>query len=115
IPGMFERVVAFNLLDSVASPTQLLAVLDGLCAPGGEILLSSPYAWQSAVMADHERLATRTPDPAPALVALLRHGTGLSSAYRIEDEAELGWTLRRDARSAVHYHIHYLRARKLNG
>src|SRR5215470_7824011 len=56
VPGVFGRVVALNLLDSVASPRQLLAVLDGLCQPGGEILVSSPYAWQSSVMADHERL-----------------------------------------------------------
>jgi SAM-dependent methyltransferase/uncharacterized protein YbaR (Trm112 family) len=119
LPGAFDRVVAFNLLDSVASPRQLLAVLDGLCAPGGEILMSSPYAWQSAVMADPERLTAPGPDPDPdpaaALAATLQDGAGLSATYRIEDEAELVWTLRRDARSSVNYQIHYLRARKLNG
>jgi 2-polyprenyl-3-methyl-5-hydroxy-6-metoxy-1,4-benzoquinol methylase len=113
---VFGRVVALNLLDSVASPRQLLAVLDGLCQPGGEIVVSSPYAWQSSVMADHERLgwcATDAADPAAELTALLRAGTGLAARYEIEDEAELPWTLRRDARGAASYSIHYLRARKM--
>jgi hypothetical protein len=37
----------------------------------------------------------------------------LGSRYAIEDEAELPWILRRDARSAVSYCTHYVRARKL--
>ena len=111
VPGVFGRVVALNLLDSVASPRQLLSVLDGLCEPGGEIIVSSPYAWQSSVMADHERIGGE--DPAAELAALLRDGTGLGGRYQIEDEAELPWTLRRDARSAATYSIHYLRARKM--
>jgi SAM-dependent methyltransferase len=111
VPGMFDRVVALNVLDSVASPRQLLAVLDGLCRPGGEVIVSSPYAWQSGVMADAERLGGR--DPAAELARLFVDGTGLSRPYRIEDEAELPWTLRRDARSSASYSIHYVRARKM--
>jgi SAM-dependent methyltransferase/uncharacterized protein YbaR (Trm112 family) len=111
VPGVFDRVVALNLLDSVASPRQLLSVLDGLCRPGGEVIVSSPYAWQSSVMADAERLGGA--DPAADLAAVFREGAGLGARYRIEDEAELPWTLRRDARSAVSYSIHYLRARKM--
>jgi len=111
VPGIFDRVVALNLLDSVPSPRQLLSVLDGLCAPGGEIIVSSPYAWQSSVLADAERLGGA--DPAADLAARLADGTGLGARYRIEDEAELPWTVRRDARTAVSYLIHYLRARKL--
>jgi SAM-dependent methyltransferase/uncharacterized protein YbaR (Trm112 family) len=111
VPGVFDRVVAFNLLDSVRSPVQLLHVIDGLCKPGGEVLLASPYAWQSSVMPDAERIGGA--DPAADLASLLRDGSGLAARYEIEDEAELPWTLRRDARSAVSYSIHYLRARKM--
>jgi SAM-dependent methyltransferase/uncharacterized protein YbaR (Trm112 family) len=111
VPGVFGRVVALNLLDSVASPRQLLSVIDGLCRPGGEVIVSSPYAWQSSVMADHERLGGR--DPASALAAAFRDGSWLGSRYQIEDEAELPWTLRRDSRSAASYSIHYVRARKM--
>ena len=111
VPGVFGRVVALNLLDSVASPRQLLTVLDGLCEPGGEIIVSSPYAWQSSVMADHERLGGVA--PAAELTARLRAGTDLTARYQIEDEAELPWTLRRDSRSLASYSIHYVRARKM--
>ena len=111
VPGMFDRVVALNLLDSVRGPMQLLHVIDGLCKPGGEVLLASPYAWQSSVMAESERLGGA--DPAVDVAAVFRDGTSLAARYHIEDEDELPWTLRRDARSAVSYSIHYLRARKM--
>jgi len=110
VPGAYERVVALNLLDSVKQPRQLLSVLDALCAPGGEILLSSPYSWQSGIVDEAERLGER--EPAAAIAAILRTGEGLRARYRIEEEAELGWTVRRDARTEVAYRIHYLRARK---
>jgi uncharacterized protein YbaR (Trm112 family)/SAM-dependent methyltransferase len=110
LPEVFNRVVALNLLDSVAHPRQLLSVLDGLCQLGGELILSSPYAWQSSVMHEHERFGGA--DPAAALRELLTAGTGLRARYHIKDEAEIAWTLRRDARSAVTYRSHYLRACK---
>ena len=110
LPDVWDRVIALNMLDSVAHPRQLLSVIDGLCKLGGEIILSSPYAWQSAVLQDHERFGGA--DPAAALRTLLTEGTGLRARYRIEDEAEILWTLRRDARSAVTYRTHYIRARK---
>jgi SAM-dependent methyltransferase/uncharacterized protein YbaR (Trm112 family) len=111
VPGAFDRVVALNLLDSVSSPRQLLSVIDGLCRSGGEVIVSSPYAWQSSVMAETERLGGIEPEA--ALARIFRDGVGLSARYRIEDEAELPWILRRDARSGASYSIHYLRARKM--
>jgi SAM-dependent methyltransferase/uncharacterized protein YbaR (Trm112 family) len=110
LPAQYDRVVAFNLLDSVRRPRQLLAVLDGLCAPGGEILLSSPYAWQSEVVDEGARLGGE--DPARWLRGLLERGDDLAACYAIEEEDELPWTLRKDARSSVSYRVHYLRARK---
>ena len=53
---------------------------------------------------------TRHPDPEVAGEAWVLTGT---ARYRIDDEADLPWTLRRDARSSVSYAIHYLRARKI--
>jgi len=107
VPGVFDRVVALNLLDSVASPRQLLSVIDALARPGGEIIMACPYQW---VTPDSERIGGA--DPAADLVAILRDGAGLRAAYTIVDEAELDWTLRRDARAQLGYRIHYLRARK---
>lgn len=110
VPESYQRVVALNLLDAVRKPRQLLSVLDGLCAPGGELLLSSPYAWQSAVVDESERFGGA--DPAGWLRRRLEHGEELRGRYHIEDDCELPWTLRKDARSAVSYRLHYLRARK---
>lgn len=111
VPESYQRVVALNLLDAVRKPRQLLSVLDGLCAPGGELLLSSPYAWQSAVVDESERFGGA--DPAGWLRRRLEHGEELRERYHIEEECELPWTLRKDARTAVTYRLHYLRARKL--
>jgi SAM-dependent methyltransferase/uncharacterized protein YbaR (Trm112 family) len=107
IPGHNDRVVALNMLDSVPRPRLLLSVLDGLCRHGGELVLSSPYSWQSSVMEDAERIGGA--DPASDLAALLREGPG---RYEIEEEADVSWALRRDARSFVAYRVHYVRARK---
>jgi len=108
VPRTYQRVVALNLLDVVRRPIDLFAVLDGLCTHGGEVIVSSPYAWQSSHVDEDARLGG--PDPAAAIRALFTGG--LSVPYTIEDEAELPWTLRRDARGAATYRIHYLRARK---
>jgi uncharacterized protein YbaR (Trm112 family) len=113
IPGMFGRVVALNLLDSVAHPRRLLAVVDGLCARGGELILSSPYSWQSTVMHEDERFGGG--DPAAELVRILRAGDRLGARYEIEEETDVAWTLRRDARSTVTYRTHLVRARKTQG
>lgn len=109
-PSSFERVVALNLLDALPSPPRLLSVLDGLCAPGGELIIATPYAWQSSIVADEHRLGAH--NPAAELRRRLDEGVELEERYRIEDEAELPWSLRRDARSATVYRVHWLRARK---
>lgn len=109
-PQSFERVVALNLLDSVRSPPQLLSVVDGLCAPAGEVLLASPYSWQSSVVEEAGRIGGS--DPEVALRELLAAGTGLSASYHTEEEQELLWHLRRDARSAHSYRVHMLLGRK---
>ncbi len=106
VPGAYDRVVALNMLDSVREPTQLLSVADALCAPGGELILSSPYSWQAGVA------ALGGADPAGYLRDRLRTGTDLRAAYELGEDTELPWTLRRDARSEVSYRVHYLRARK---
>jgi len=105
VPGTFDRVVALNLLDSVADPRQLLSVIDALAKPGGEIVLSCPYQW---IAADPPLAA----DPARELVEILRSGAGLRAPYEVLEDDELDWELRRDARARLGYRIHYVRARK---
>jgi uncharacterized protein YbaR (Trm112 family)/SAM-dependent methyltransferase len=109
-PESFQRVVSLNVLDSLQSAPQHLAVVDGLCVPGGEVLVASPFAWQSGVVAEEGRLGGA--DPAATLHELLTTGTGLSGSYAIGDCRELRWKLRRDSRSAVSYLTHLVRAHK---
>lgn len=109
-PFMFDRVAALNLLDSVRAPAQLLAVMDKLCSKHGELLLASPYAWQSSIVDEAQRLGGA--DPEAELVRRLQAGEGLESRYTIEEDAQLTWWLRRDARSGTAYAVHWLRARK---
>src|SRR6185503_4109279 len=107
-PGAFDRVVALNLLDSVHAPLQLLSVLDGLTAPSGELIVASPYSWQSHVVGEEHRFGEL--DPGNELARRLTEGEGLEARYRIDDEADLLWWLRRDARSGQAYSVHWLRA-----
>ncbi len=107
-PLAFDRVLALNLVDAVPNPAQLLAVMDGLCAPGGEVILSSPYAWQSSHVVEGHRLGDA--DPAGEIARHFR-----AQGYQIVDEVDVPWSLRRDSRSAVTYSAHYLRARKSGG
>ena len=104
-PGSFDRVVALNLLDVVVDPRQLLSVAAALCRSGGELILSSPYAWQSGHVAEDRRIGGL--DPAAATTALLRE-----AGMVIEEDAEAQWTLRRDDRSSVAYRVHVVRARR---
>jgi len=113
VPSSFDRVAAINLLDSVHSPPQLLSVIDGLCRRGGEVIVASPYSWQSGIVGEEHRLGEH--DPAAEVTRRLRDGVELEARYTVEDEAEVTWYLRRDARSGHSYSVHWVRARKASG
>jgi SAM-dependent methyltransferase len=104
-PGTFGRLVAFNLLDNVRSPRALLHHLSLLAAPEAELMLCSPYAWRDGIVDEGERLGGADPDAAlrEELAAL---------GFRIEDDCELSWTLRHDARTVTIYQVHFIRARR---
>jgi uncharacterized protein YbaR (Trm112 family) len=104
-PGTFGRLVALNLLDNVRSPRALLHHLHLLAAPEAEVLLSSPYAWRDGIVDEGERLGGADPDA--ALRAEL-----VSLGWAIEDDCDLSWTLRHDARTVTVYRVHFIRARR---
>jgi hypothetical protein len=97
-------VAALNLLDAVHAPDTLLTVARALTRPGGELLLASPYAWQSGHVGEGHRLGTH--DPGAEVVRRLT-----AAGCAVEDEADVDWTLRRDDRSTVAYRTHWLRFR----
>jgi SAM-dependent methyltransferase len=104
-PASFDRVATLNVLDAVVDPRQLLAVASTLCRSGGELILSSPYAWQTGHVAEDRRIGGA--DPVAATTALLREA-GLTIVH----ESELPWTLRRDDRASVAYRVHFVVARR---
>jgi SAM-dependent methyltransferase len=104
-PEQFQRIVALNVLDSVRSPRALLHHIHQLAVPGAEILLASPYAWRDDVVPPSERLGAA--DPAAALREEIR-----ALDWSVEDEADVPWTLRRDARASSLYQTHFVRCVK---
>ncbi len=57
----FDLTVALNLLDRVAEPLRLLGQLQAMTRPGGHILLSSPFAWESGLTPRDKRLSSVVP------------------------------------------------------
>lgn len=55
-PGGFASVVALNLLDSCRDPLALLHAMDAQLAPGGALLLATPFAYEDAVTPIHLQL-----------------------------------------------------------
>jgi SAM-dependent methyltransferase len=105
LPASFDRVCALNLLDAVHDPSGQLQVAVALVAPGGELHLASPYAWQSGIVGEEHRLGGAEP---AAEVRRRVEAAGLI----VEVEEDVEWRLRRDARSRLVYDVHYLRARR---
>jgi uncharacterized protein YbaR (Trm112 family)/SAM-dependent methyltransferase len=121
--GVAGLVAAYNLLDNVADPLLLLRQAHALLAPGGALVLSSPYDWSGRVTPIALRLgasirsrAEAEPDPAQALRDLLEGrlpalAPGLTLNIEHE-ERELPWLLQRHRRSWHLFLCHYLEARR---
>ncbi|MBS2025227.1 MAG: class I SAM-dependent methyltransferase, partial [Deltaproteobacteria bacterium] len=105
-PGAFDRVAALNLLDVVREPRKLLHELHLMAAPRAELLLASPYAWRTGVVDEGQRLGEADP-----VAALHKEAHDLGWAVEQED-LRVPWILRRDARAASLYEVHWLRARR---
>ena len=46
-PATFSCIVSMSLIDVVADPLAMLRSLDALLAPGGLLLLATPYHWNA--------------------------------------------------------------------
>ncbi len=118
--GQFGMVVAMNLLDCVASPRDLLAVIRGMLKKGGSALISTPYDWSPNATPVESWIgghSQRGPDKGaaePLLRALLTPGAhpqsvdGFTIAGEIED---VPWMTRLHERSTVAYSTHLLALR----
>ncbi len=119
--GRAALVAAYHLLDNVSDPLLLLRQAHGLLAPGGTLVLSSPYDWTDRCTPLALRLgasirvgADAEPDPAQALVDLLSGCLpALAPGMKMQilhDRRELPWTLQRHNRSWHLFLSHYVEA-----
>ena len=119
-PGTVDVVLASNLLDTVARPLALIAAIDRLLAPGGLLLLTSPFAWNEEITPPEEALGGGTAEAwatlgtAAGLVELLAGRVPLMPQLRYEvlEQHDVPWTLREHARAVTHYDVHVLVAKK---
>ncbi|WP_149536283.1 class I SAM-dependent methyltransferase [Siccirubricoccus phaeus] len=112
-PGGAALVAALNLFDCVPDPPQLLAALAAQLAPGGHLLLATPYDWATRAtpvtswVGGHSQRGTMAGAAEPLLRSLVTAQPGL--AIQGEDLA-FPWQTRLHDRSAVAYRAHLLAA-----
>jgi len=122
--GVFDGVVAMNLLDNVAEPVMAVRQLHGMVRKGGRLLVASPFDWaerataRGARLGDGLRLSDGATDPVPVLHALLE-GRLLDVAPEVACEvtqaADVPWVLVRHDRSAHVFVTHVVEAVRAGG
>jgi SAM-dependent methyltransferase len=103
-PRVHPLVAALSLIDIVRDPDAAVAALDALVAPGGLLLIATPYQWDAAVTPPDRWWRA----PEAHLCARL---DALGYA-RLEEEAALPWAIPSHARLVHHYALHAVLARK---
>jgi SAM-dependent methyltransferase/uncharacterized protein YbaR (Trm112 family) len=116
VAEQFSVIVALSLLDTVPDPRFALGQLDALLAPGGTLVLGTPYQWQTAVTAPQLWLGGAEVSSEEALRTALRGGDRRLPHLRydiLEERERLAWTLPGDQRVVYRYFLHMVRARKV--
>ncbi len=120
-PGIADLVAALNLLDCVAEPARLLAAMAAALAPGGRLLLATPYDWSTratpveAWIGGHSQRGSQGGAAEPFLRTLLTEGAHPQSVPGIAmlgEDAAFPWQTRLHDRAAVRYRSHLLALRR---
>ena len=124
-PGVAGLCVALNLLDCVPDPRRLLEAMASAVAPGGRILLATPYDWSTratpieAWLGGHSQRAAHGGSGEAFLHALIGGPPGSAAIQHaiqhavpgllcLAEQAEWPWQTRLHARSSVQYRTHLL-------
>jgi SAM-dependent methyltransferase/uncharacterized protein YbaR (Trm112 family) len=119
--GTIGLVAALNLLDCVPEPSLVLAELARLLAPGGDLLLATPYDWSTRAtqpaqwIGGHSQRAPHGGGGEDFLRALLTrdgHARAVSGLSLRGETPRFAWQTRLHDRSAVHYASHLLALRR---
>lgn len=87
--GVFDCVLAANLLDRVFEPACLLQILTRLTRPGGQLILASPYTWL-------EEFTPRQKWPTGLTFDFIQ--MHLSPHFTLHQKKEMPFTIREHAR-----------------
>jgi SAM-dependent methyltransferase len=117
-PGTADLCVALNLLDCVPEPRRLLESLAAVTAPGGRVLLATPYDWSTRAtpleswLGGHSQRAPHAGAGEAFLRALLSGEAphAVAGLSWLAEEAAWPWQTRLHARSAVSYRTHLVAA-----
>jgi SAM-dependent methyltransferase len=113
--GSFALASSLNVLDSVASPHDLLGCMARILKPGGKALIGCPYDWSAATtpletwIGGHSQRGPYAGASEPLLRALLTPGGHPNSIAGLEIRHEvdgLTWRVRVHDRSTVEYRVH---------
>ncbi len=112
-------VLALNLLDCVADPHRLLTAMAAALAPGGVLLLASPFDWSTRAtpvegwIGGHSQRGEGQGAAEPLLRALLTPGAHPLAVAGLDviGTADCAWQTRLHDRSAVSYRSHLVAAR----
>jgi SAM-dependent methyltransferase len=113
----FPLVAAFSLLDTVSDPLFAFGQLDALLAPGGLLLLGTPYSWDPRVTSPREWWSKMDTTGAANVRALLagRHPVLPYLRYEILKEADrLIWSVPGHDRLVFRFLLDVVLARKIN-
>jgi SAM-dependent methyltransferase len=112
-PSGAAMVSALNLFDCVPDPPALLAALAAQLAPGGRLLLATPYDWSTRATAvqgwvgGHSQRGLHGGAAEPQMRAMLAAVPGLRL---VAEQAEFPWHTRLHDRSCVSYRGHLIAA-----
>jgi SAM-dependent methyltransferase len=113
----FAAVVMLNLLDAVAEPLGLLGQAEALLRPGGVLLTSSPYHFQTAVTPEADGLRRWLPPDRPLTEGVVQWFAGgefeLFPDLVLEQHAcEVPWRIHAHPGFSADYSLHIMRLRK---
>jgi SAM-dependent methyltransferase len=110
----FAAVVAVSLLDTVHDPLVALGQLDALLAPGGLLLLATPWQWEPTVTPPDSWFATASSGSGEYLrTALAGQNPVLPHlSYELLAECDLPWALPGHRRLVHRYSLDTVLARK---
>jgi SAM-dependent methyltransferase len=116
--GTFDLVALPNLIDNVPNPAVVLRRAVELVAPGGTLLVVTPFDWQSGLTPPAARLELRMPrgaDAAQVLVDLLENSAAGEHLprMRLESRCQMPWSLRAHSRHRHLYQVEVLLFRRL--